>query len=227
MNSKRIIAVLRSVGIGALLAAIVAFYRLGIHANQTTVALTLLMLVLFVAANWGLRYAIVTSLVATACYNFFFLPPVGTFTISDPQNLLALVVFLITSVFASRSSELIRKQTRDAQARQAELKVLYQLSRALLQADELVQLTNSIPTAVALATGAPSVLFYLLEGDRIYRSGLDWPSSPGAAELRAVLQYAEHLLFTRQSGVDHSAAHRRPPARRAHPARDAALHRRH
>ena len=80
MNSKRIIAVLRSLGIASLLAAIVAFYRIGIHANQTTVALTLLMLVLFVAANWGLRYAIVTSLAATACYNFFFLPPIHTFT---------------------------------------------------------------------------------------------------------------------------------------------------
>ena len=184
MNSKRIIAVLRWLSIAILLAGIVTFYRAAIHANLATVALTLLLLVLFVAANWGLQFAIVTSIAAAICYNFFFLPPIHTFTISDPQNLLALVVFLITSVFASRSSERIRTQTRDAQARQAELEVLYQLSRALLQADELVQLTNSIPTAVALATGAPSVLFYLLEGDRIYRSGLDWPSSPGAAELR-------------------------------------------
>jgi two-component system sensor histidine kinase KdpD len=184
VNSKRIIAVLRWLSIAILLAGIVTFYRAAIHANLATVALTLLLLVLFVAANWGLQFAIVTSIAAAICYNFFFLPPIHTFTISDPQNLLALVVFLITSVFASRSSERIRTQTRDAQARQAELEVLYQLSRALLQADELVQLTNSIPTAVALATGAPSVLFYLLEGDRIYRSGLDWPSSPGAAELR-------------------------------------------
>jgi two-component system, OmpR family, sensor histidine kinase KdpD len=184
VNSKRIITVLRWLAIALLLAGIVTFYRAAIHANLATVALTLLLLVLFVAANWGLQFAIVTSIAAAVCYNFFFLPPIHTFTISDPQNLLALVVFLITSVFASRSSERIRTQTRDAQARQAELEVLYQLSRALLQADELVQLTNSIPTAVALATGAPSVLFYLLEGDRIYRSGLDWPASPGTAELR-------------------------------------------
>ena len=183
MNSKRIIVVVRSLGIAVLLAGIVFLYSV-VHVNPTTVALTLLLLVLFVAANWGLRYAIVTSIVATTCYNFFFLPPIHAFTVSDPQNLLALFVFLITSVFASRSSERIRTQTRDAQARQAELEVLYQLSRALLQTDELVQLTNSIPTAVALATGAPAVLFYLLEGDRIYRSGMDWQSSPGVTELR-------------------------------------------
>ncbi|HXB63215.1 MAG TPA: ATP-binding protein [Acidobacteriaceae bacterium] len=184
MNVKRIIAVLRWLGIAAMLSGIVSVYRTAIHANLATVALTLLLLVLFVAANWGLHYAIVTSLAAAVCYNFFFLPPIHTFTISDPQNLLALFVFLITSVFASRSSERIRTQTRDAQARQAELEVLYQLSRALLQADELVQLTNSIPTAVELATGAPSVLFYLLDGDRIYRAGIDWPASPVTPELR-------------------------------------------
>ena len=184
MNSKRIIAVLRCLGIAALLAGIVTLYRVVVHANPSTVALTLLLLVLFVAANWGLRYSIATSIAAAACYNFFFLPPVNTFTIADPQNLLALLVFLITSVFASRSSERIRTESRDARARQAELEVLYQLSRALLQTDELVQLTNSIPTAVALATGAKSVLFYLLDGDRIYRSGADWPASPGTSELK-------------------------------------------
>jgi len=184
VNVKRIIAVLRWLGIAVMLAGIVSVYRTAIHANLATVALTLLLVVLFVAANWGLQYAIVTSIAAAVCYNFFFLPPIHTFIISDPQNLIALVVFLITSVFASRSSERIRTQTRDAQARQAELEVLYQLSRALLQADELVQLTNSIPTAVALATNAPSVLFYLLDGDRIYRAGLDWPASPGTPELK-------------------------------------------
>jgi len=188
VNSKRLIAVLRWLGIAAALAGIVTLYRVAIHANPTTVALTLLLLVLFVAANWSLRYAVVTSLAAAACYNFFFLPPLNTFTVADPQNSLALVVFLITSWFASRSSERIRTQTRDAQARQAELEVLYKLSRALLQADELVQLTNSIPTAVTLATGAKSVLFYLLEGDRIYRSGVDWPASPGIAELNQFSQ---------------------------------------
>lgn len=169
---------------GISLTLIVAFYRLLIHANPTTVALTLLLMILFIAANWGLRYAIVTSLVSTAAYNYFFLPPVNTFTVSDPQNLLALLVFLITAVFASRSSDRIREESLEAKNRQAELEVLYRLSRALLQTDELVQLTNSIPTSVSLATGARAVLFYLLDGDRVYRSGDEWPTQLGTAELQ-------------------------------------------
>jgi hypothetical protein len=55
-------------------------------ANPTIVALTLLLVVLFVAA-WASRWAAVAvSVVAMLAFNFFFLPPIGTFTIADPQN---------------------------------------------------------------------------------------------------------------------------------------------
>ncbi len=62
----------------------------GFRVNPTTVALSLLLLILVLAAEWGLRYAVVVSIFATAAYNFFFLPPVDTFTIADSQNWLAL-----------------------------------------------------------------------------------------------------------------------------------------
>ena len=55
----------------------------GGHINSTTVALVLLLTVLFVATGWGARPAIIASLLGVACFNFFFLPPVGTFTIND------------------------------------------------------------------------------------------------------------------------------------------------
>lgn len=186
MNSQRLLSVLRWLGVGACLAGIITFYRLIVHANATTVALTFLLLILFVAAKLGLRYAIVTSLAATAGYNFFFLPPVDTFTVSDPQNLLALVAFLVTSVFASRLSDRIRAESAQAQKRSAELEVLYSLSRGLLQTDEVGKLTNAVPAAAMHATGAKSVLFYLLDGDRTYRAGQEWPSSSGTGELRAL-----------------------------------------
>jgi len=184
VNSRHLISILRWLGAAALLAGIVSLYHWVIQVNATTVALTLLLFILFLAAKWGLRYAIVTSIVATLCYNFFFLPPFGTLTISDPQNLLALIVFLITSVFASRLSDRIRDESLDAQARQAELEVLYRLSRVLLQTDELAQVANSIPSAVALATGSTSILFYLLEEDKIYRAGTDALSTPSLQELQ-------------------------------------------
>jgi two-component system sensor histidine kinase KdpD len=154
-----------------MLAGIVAAYRLWVHVNPTTVALTLLLLVLFLAAQWGLRYAVVTSLIATVCYNFFFLPPVGTFTISDPQNWLGLFAFLVTSVVGSRLAERAREEADEARLRQRELEVLYGLSRELLQTENVASLLNAIAPATMLATRASAVVLYLLDGNRRYMAG--------------------------------------------------------
>ncbi len=197
MNSRRLISLARWIGAALGLAAIVTFYDSVVHVNSTTVALTFLLFILFLATRWGLRYAIVTSLVATACYNFFFLPPLHTFTVSDPQNLIALFVLLITSVVSSRMSERIRDESRQAVARQSELEVLYSLSRGLLQTDQLALLTNSVPTAVAAACKARSAIFFLLQSDKTYRYGADWPTTLGTAELRA---------FSNASAVSTNAA---------------------
>jgi two-component system sensor histidine kinase KdpD len=88
-------------------------------------------------------------------------------------------------------SERIRAESRDARTRQAELEVLYRLSRELLQTDELAQLTNSIPESIALATNSPAVIFYLLDGDRIYRAGIDWPVPLNIADLQQLANTPE------------------------------------
>jgi two-component system sensor histidine kinase KdpD len=139
--------------------------------NQTTVALTLLMLVLFLAAKWGLRYAVAASLAATACYNFYFLPPIGTFAVSDPENWLGLLAFLAVSVVGSRLAERAREEAVDARKRQLELEVLYGLSRELLQTENVASVLNGVAPAVMIATQAVAVTLYLLHGDRRYLAG--------------------------------------------------------
>jgi two-component system sensor histidine kinase KdpD len=171
MNSRRTIAVTRWSLAFSALAGIVLVYRRWLHVNPTTVALTLLLFILLLAAEWGLRYAVVISVIATALYNFFFLPPIGTFTITDPQNWLALFAFLATAIVASRLSERARDEASDARARQREVEALFRLSRELLETESLSSLVTSIPAAVASITGATSTLFYLLDGERLYQAG--------------------------------------------------------
>jgi len=156
-----------------MLSGIVAVYHLWLHVNATTVALTLLMLVLLMAARWGLRYAVATSIVATVGYNYYFLPPIGTLTINDPQNWLALFSFLAVSVVGSRLAERAREEAEDARLRQRELEVLYGLSRELLQTENVASLLNAISSAVLLVTRANAVVLFLLDGDRRYRAGDD------------------------------------------------------
>ena len=72
-------------------AAVLALYREVLSVNNTTVALSLLLVILGVSAGWGLAEATVASIVAVLGLNYYFLEPVGTFTVDDPQNWVALV----------------------------------------------------------------------------------------------------------------------------------------
>ena len=123
----------RVAGALAAVAAITWVYARWLHvSNATTVALTLLLVVLVTAATSRLRVAVVASIASMLCFNFFFLLPVGTLTIADPQNWVALFVFLAVSLVASNLSAVARARTTEATARRDELGRLFDLSRDVL-----------------------------------------------------------------------------------------------
>ena len=172
MNSRRYIMIFRWIISFAALAGIVLVYSRWLHVNQTTVALTLLLLILILAANFSLRYAVALSLASTLAYNYFFLPPIGSITINDSQNWLALLAFLTVSVMGSRLSQRARDEAIQARARQLEVELSFQLGRELLQLDNVGNLVSSLPMLIARVTRANSVVLYLLEGDRLFQHGL-------------------------------------------------------
>ena len=85
-------------------AAVTAIDLLLFRVNSATAAFTFLLLILAVATRVGFLEAITVSIASVLAYNFFFLPPIGTLTIADPQNWVALCTFLITAITASRST---------------------------------------------------------------------------------------------------------------------------
>lgn len=109
-----------------VIAAATAVLRVfGGHINPTTVALAFLLIVLFVAAAWGSKPAIFCALVGGVCFNFFFLPPVGTLHIADPENLIAFVAFLLTAITAGQLSASAKRRAREANAARSEIEELY------------------------------------------------------------------------------------------------------
>ncbi len=148
-----------------------AAYRL--HVNQTTVALMFLVMVLLTSAYWGLRYALVMAVVATAAFNFFFLPPVGTFTIADPHNWIALFAFLVTALVASNLAERARREAEGAKQRRREVERLYGLSQRLLASDNVLELLNSLPKYVQETFSVGSVVAIAADHPTVYRSSLD------------------------------------------------------
>jgi len=107
-------------------------------ANPTTAGFVFLIAVLGVAVARGLVAGTIASLAGTAAFNYFFLPPVGTLTISDPSNWVALVAFLVASTVVSRLVAQARQRAADADARRAEVEALYELSIDLFAATNRV-----------------------------------------------------------------------------------------
>lgn len=141
-----------------------------LHVNPTTVALMFLIAVLLASAYWGLRYALLLAVAATACFNFFFLPPVGTFTIADPQNWVALFAFLVTALVASNLAERRRREADRAKQRRREVERLYALSQRLLATENVLELLNALPRFVMDSFLARGAAVMVTEQGTIYRS---------------------------------------------------------
>jgi PAS domain S-box-containing protein len=116
--------------------------------------------VLFIATLWGSWPALMASVLGMLCFNFFFLPPVYTFTIADPQNWIALTAFFITAITAGQLSELAKRRASEAEAvkKEARLRSIY--NRSLLEAslDPLVTIgsdgkINDVNSAIETVTG--------------------------------------------------------------------------
>ena len=180
MSSR--VAIFRLTAGAAVLALVTVIYARFLPANPTTVALTFLVLVLLASAFWGFRIALVFSIAATGLFNFFFLPPRGTFTIADPQNWVALFVFLITALVASNLAERARRQAELAQQRRLEVEQLYGLSRQLLTVDDTRQLFNSLPGKIVETFGATGAALQVSGRDTIYLSRPDFAFDAGLLE---------------------------------------------
>src|SRR5208282_4657594 len=175
-----------------LVAAITFLYRHAREVNQTTVALTFLLAILAVSAVWGMAVSVFMSLAAVLAFNYFFLPPIGTFTIADPQNWVALFAFLVTAIVGSQLSARIRKEADESHQRRREIERLYKFSQKLLAEGNVIQLMNAIPNYIVESFEGGAAELFLPQKDKFYRSGF------GAAHLDEEKMKA---VFLRDEGV--------------------------
>ena len=170
-TSRRPFAVISYIGALAIVAAVTAVYSLLVSVNATTVALTLLLAVLGVATLWGLGEAVAASVAAMLSFNYFFLPPTGTFTIEDPENWVALTAFLITAIVAGQLSAGIRRRATEAIQRRAEMEKLYTLSRGMMLTETGPEPGNAIAALIARVFESPAVVVYDRPRGSVHRAG--------------------------------------------------------
>jgi two-component system sensor histidine kinase KdpD len=123
-NQANITGYLAAFGGVALITSLLAPFRE--HFNTTTSALALLLVVLLIATIFGRRPALVASLLGVLCFNFFFLPPVHTLTIADPQNWVALFAFLAVAVTVGQLSAKVKKRAEEAERLYRELQAAFE-----------------------------------------------------------------------------------------------------
>lgn len=118
-------------GIAAVIAVCVAFRD---QLSNTTVALALVLVVLFIATLWRRGPGIVASVLGMLGFNFFFLPPFYTLTIADPENWVALAAFFITASTAGHLSVTVKRRAAEAEAGRKAARLASLYNRSLLEA---------------------------------------------------------------------------------------------
>jgi len=184
-----------------IVALIVLVYHKLAQVNPATAGFTFLVAVLAVSALWGLRYATILAVLATLAYNFFFLPPIGTFTIADPQNWIALVAFIVSAIIASQLAERARRRTQDANQRRIELERLYNFSQQMLATDNVLTLVNSIPAVVVDTFAVIAAGMYLIERKKVYYSDVAAQEAIKDEDLKYAANRGESITDTAHSVV--------------------------
>jgi two-component system sensor histidine kinase KdpD len=117
----------------ALGAAELVDYWIGVE----NVDLVFLTAIVGIAVRFGLLPSLFASVLSALCYNFFFLPPIYTFTIADPHNIAAFALFTLVAIIVSHVAARGRLQAITAQARVRTVESLYSFSRKLAGAGAL------------------------------------------------------------------------------------------
>ena len=112
--------------------------------NTAIVAIVFLLLIVFIATFIGRNPALLASFAAVAGFNFMFIPPVRTWTISEPQNWIAWAAFTVTAITVGELSAYAKRRAVEAEQRKEEIKKLYnELQTAFEKASETEALRRS------------------------------------------------------------------------------------
>jgi len=138
-----------------------------------------------VAVRFGLWPSLLASVASALCYNFFFLSPLYTFTITDPHNISAFVLFTLVAVIVSHVAARGRMQAVAAQARVRTVESLYSFSRKLAGAGTLDDVLWATAYQTALMLKVRVVLLLPSNGSIAVRTGYPPEDTLDDADLAA------------------------------------------
>lgn len=124
-------------GLSGSLIVTLLIYALRLYPRIPNISLVYLVVVLALASTRGLFSAVFASVVAFLCFDFLLVQPLYTFTIAQPAEWLALLIFLCTAIITSQLASALRLRATQARERERETRTLYELLRETNNEEEL------------------------------------------------------------------------------------------
>jgi two-component system sensor histidine kinase KdpD len=149
------------------------------------VDLVFLTAVVSVAVRYGLWPSMLASVVSSLCYNFFFLPPIYTFTITDPTNVAAFFFFMLIAILVSNVAARVRTQAMTANSRVRTTESLYAFSRKLAGTATLDDVLWATAYQIALMLKVRVVLLLPEDGILTVKTGYPPEDELDKADLAA------------------------------------------
>lgn len=171
--------------LGIVLVGLAAAELIQPYFGIENVDLVLLTSVVAVAVRYGLWPSLLATVAASLCYNFFFIPPIYTFTITDPTNVAAFVLFTVVAMLVSNVAARVRTQADAAIGRIRMTEQLYAFSRKLAGTATLDDVLWATAYQIALMLKVRVVLLLPEEGLLTVKSGYPPEDELDQADLAA------------------------------------------
>ncbi|MGH9378560.1 MAG: sensor histidine kinase [Terriglobia bacterium] len=163
--------VLRFAGPLLIVAAITFVFFSAIPMGSMAAGFLYLVAIAGIAASWGLAESLAASLAALLCFDYFFLPPLRTFSITPPRALEGFIVFLISAIAVSALAARPTPRAPEEAGPQLEMERLYALSRAILLMDATRPVAKQIAFQIAQIFQLPALALYDRESGAVIRAG--------------------------------------------------------
>jgi K+-sensing histidine kinase KdpD len=131
------------------------------------VPLAYLVPVVVAATRWGIWPATLASIVSMAEADFFFFPPIFSFQVEDPQEVVDLLLFLVVALVSSNLASRLRQETETLRQREHDIQNLYDFSRRLAACFTVSELISAIENYLSQTLGEPAVFFAAKSGGQL------------------------------------------------------------